>query len=468
VVGYFDTVGAVATVADEFGQLWSLERQIGSGGQGQVWLAAGGRIAVKVAGRMSGQAEAAAVHGRLRRVRRLPLEGIRIAGVDALLAPPRIGYTMQLAGEMFELSQLQHPPPGADFEIWYRETGGLARRLRLMARLADAIARLHARGIAFQDLAPGNVMVSRAVEHDEVLLIDVDNLAVRSTFAEPAVYTPGYGAPEVVSGASGATTSADAHALATIVFETLTTVHPFRGDLVVDGPPETEEDQANRYLLPWVDHVEDRRNATDYGLVPRDELLSARLRTLFERAFVDGLADPYARPSSAEWASALYSAADQSVACSDCGWSFRASAINCFACGRPRQRVLVLRYMMDLGRGLMDDADEDDGGTSSSGKLPEFTVLDNSEETRILARHAAFVPTNPEALVAGMALSGDWATITNYSRGDLWIDRGNGAGPVAVSPGATSTTRISELGEGWELHFGRPGSTHRWAVVNML
>ena len=464
----FDLGGLIA-VADEFGQTWTLDRQIGQGGQGQVWLAAGGRTAVKIIGGLRGQEQARAVYAKLQRVRRLPLDGIRIAGVQALLAPPRVGYIMELAGEMFELSNLQDVP--VDFEDdpgrWYLATGGFARRLRLIARLADSVARLHGRAIAYQDLSPGNVLVSSSADYDEVRLIDVDNLTVRSTVAEPAVFTPGYGAPEVVSGASGANTLADAHALAVLIFQTLTTMHPFRGDLVMDGPPQLQEEQADRYLVPWIDHPEDRSNATDRGIAPRQELLTARLWDLCRRAFVDGVADPLHRPSAAEWAAALYAATDQIIDCPACGWSFRALAAECFCCGRPPDRTWILRYMMSLGRELADDADED-SPVPPSAKLPEFTVLGTSGETRILARHAAVVPEDPEEPVAGMRFEHGTMTVHNYSRRDLWIDRGDGAGPRPIGPGSAASTRAGNLGDGWELHFGPPGSTHRWAVVNQL
>jgi hypothetical protein len=400
-------------------------------------------------------------------VRRLPLDGIRIAGVQALLAPPRVGYIMELAGEMFELSNLQDVPLDANPGEWYQATGGFVRRLRLMARLADSVARLHSRAIAFQDLSPGNVLVSTSADHDELRLIDVDNLAVRSTVAEPTVYTPGYGAPEVVSGASGASTLADAHALAVLIFQTLTSMHPFRGDLVMDRPVRFQEEQADHYLVPWIDHPEDRSNATDLGIAPRRELLTARLWNLCQRAFVDGVANALARPGAAEWAAALYAAADQTVVCPECGWSFRALAEECFCCGRPKDRTWILRYMMSLGSELVNDA-EDGDRVPPPAKLPEFSVLSMSGETRILARHAAVVPEDPEQPVAGMHFDRGSMTVRNYSRRDLWIDRGDGAGPRPVGPGSAASTRTGNLGDGWELHFGPPGSTHRWAVVNQL
>ena len=191
-----------------------------------------------------------------------------------------------------------------------------------------------ARAIAYQDLSPGNVLVSSSADYDEVRLIDVDNLAVRSTVAEPVVYTPGYGAPEVVSGASGASTLADAHALAVLIFQTLTTMHPFRGDLVLDGPPQFQEEQADRYLVPWIDHPEGpfqrhgpghraaRGNCSPYGC-----------GSLCQRAFVDGVTDPLGRPSAAEWTAALYAATDQIIELSRVRLEL----------SRPRGGVLLLR-----------------------------------------------------------------------------------------------------------------------------
>lgn len=461
-------LGEINTVADEFGQTWTLERQIGQGGQGQVWLVAGGRTAVKIIGGLRRQEQAREVYAKLQRVRRLPLDGIRIAGVQALLAPPKVGYLMELAGEMFELANLIDVPVESEDDPgqWYLATGGFARRLRLCARLADSVARLHSRAIAYQDLSPGNVFVSASADYDEVRLIDVDNLAVRSTAAGPAVYTPGYGAPEVVSGASGPTTLADAHALAILIFQTLTTMHPFRGDLVMDGPPQFQAEQADRYLVPWIDHPENRSNATDRGIAPRKELLTTRLWGLCHRAFVDGVANPLDRPSAAEWADALYAATDQVAHCLKCGWSFRAAEGKCFYCRHPRDRIWVLRYMMSLGRELADDAQDDP--IPRCGKLPEFTVLSTSAEVRLLARHAAIIPSNPEEPVAGVVFEYGSMTVHNYSRRNLWLDRGDGAGPQPIGPGASASTRAGNLGAGWELHFGPPGSTHRWAVVNQL
>jgi len=54
------------------------------------------------------------------------------------------------------------------------QSGGLARRLALLARLARVLASLHGLGIAHGDLSPRNVFVSSTHAHSQVWLIDVD------------------------------------------------------------------------------------------------------------------------------------------------------------------------------------------------------------------------------------------------------------------------------------------------------
>lgn len=77
----------------------------------------------------------------------------------------------------------------------------------------------------------------------------------------PAFYTPGYGASEFVCGHGAVNTLTDAHALAVLVFQTLSLVHPLLGDAVDEGEPELQKRAlAGDEAFPWVDHPEDRCN----------------------------------------------------------------------------------------------------------------------------------------------------------------------------------------------------------------
>ncbi|MFF7655774.1 hypothetical protein ACFZCY_39145 [Streptomyces sp. NPDC007983] len=465
----WDLGGLLRPVEDEYHQLWSLSHSIGAGGQGEVWLARGGRTAVKMITAPTQEA-AEAVHARLRRIQRLPLDDVPLAGVLALLAPPKLGYVMELADEMVPLDTLCVPDE-EDLAAWYLRTGGLERRLRLLAGLSDVIARLHARAIVYQDLSPSNVLVSASPEQREVRLIDVDNLGLVSAVESAPVHTPGYGAPEIVSGRSGATTLADAHALGVLIFETLTASHPFRGDEVLDSDPAYQQEYADRFRLPWIDHPTDRTNECTLGITPRGELLSAQLWKLATRCFVDAVDDPLLRPPAAQWAAALHSAAEQTVECPECGWTYRASAPSCLACRKPRDRVWVLRHGLTgpVGtelEGQTGSGDDVPGVELSEVPLPDFTVLRPGGKTALTARHTSPAPDRPDAVVAQMLLHGEDATVLNLSRTSLWLDHQDGRPWREIGQGSQATVPVD--GRPWTLHFGKRGVIHRWVRLMAL
>ena len=185
----------------------------------------------------------------------------------------------------------------------YVKTGGLLRRLKILARLARVLAELHGRGLAYGDLSPANVFASQSLEYAEVWLIDADNVASQSRDGQQGVFTPDYGAPEILRGESGINTLTDSWSFAVMAYRILTLVHPLKGDVVLEGEPEREE-ATLRGELPWVDHPTDRSNALSIGL-PREITLNAPLRALFERCFNAGLNSPGERPSLSEWADAF-------------------------------------------------------------------------------------------------------------------------------------------------------------------
>ncbi|MEV7163233.1 lipopolysaccharide kinase InaA family protein [Streptomyces microflavus] len=465
----WDLGGLLRPVEDEYHQLWSLSHSIGAGGQGEVWLTRGGRTAIKMINAPTQEA-AEAVHMRLRRIQRLPLDGVPLAGVLALLAPPKLGYVMELADEMVPLDRLCIPNE-EDLAAWYLGTGGLERRPRLLAKLADAVARLHSCAIVYQDLSPSNVLVSAASEQQEIRLIDVDNLGLVSAVASSPVHTPGYGAPEIVSGRSGATTLADAHALAVLIFETLTASHPFRGDEVLDSDPSYQQEYADCFRLPWIDHPTDRTNECTLGITPRDEVLSGQLWSLATRCFVDAVADPLVRPSAARWAAALHSAAGQTVECRECRWSYRAAASSCLACGKPRDRVLLLRHGLtgpvDTESGDRPECDHHTARAElSEVPLPDFTVLRPDAETTLTARHTSPAPDRPDAVVAQLRSQGRDITVSNLSRGSLWLDHQDGRPWREIGQGSQATVPVD--GHSWTLHFGRQGVIHRWVRLTAL
>lgn len=332
-------------IVDSRKNRYELGRRLGEGGQGVVFEVKGGKLAAKLL-RTRDASQVRALENQMHFLRSLDLAGIPIAQPEAVIVHPVPGYLMRLLAEMIPMQEAMIPRPtkSGRNDRWYQESGGLRRRLRLCSRAARALAMLHAKGLCYGDVSPHNVYVSRDVASDQVVLIDADNLRYASDPANRALYTPGYGAPEIVRGQSMASSLADAHALAVTVFRMLTLAHPFIGDMVEQGEPELEE-RALRGELPWIDDANDRTNASSKG-VARTKVLSETMERLAARVFGEGLVAPAMRPSAAEWADVLERAAMNCVRCKACDATFFRTAQSCPWCGGARPAYLQARVRL--------------------------------------------------------------------------------------------------------------------------
>jgi hypothetical protein len=93
------------------------------------------------------------------------------------------------------------------------------------------------------------------------------------------------------------------------------------------------------------------------------------VRTLFVRAFTEGLHDPSARVLETEWRTALRAVTDATLACANCGFEhvadYRRSGLvcleTCIACGAPLDcpPVLLVNHraiLLDQGREIHQSA----------------------------------------------------------------------------------------------------------------
>ena len=355
------------TVLDQHGQSYELTGRIGEGGQGIVCTTNYPNVLVKVA-RATTEEKRASWTNKIRALMRQPLDGLPIAHPQALITQPQPGYVMELMDGLAPMTELMQVATDAlmsdDGLSGYVKTGGLLRRLKMLARLARVLAELHGRGLAYGDLSPANVFVSQSLEYAEVWLIDADNVASQSRDGQQGVFTPDYGAPEILRGESGINTLTDSWSFAVMAYRILTLVHPLKGDVVLEGEPEREE-AALRGELPWVDHPVDHSNALSIGL-PREITLNAPLRALFERCFNAGLNNPGERPSLSEWADAFEAATGHCDQCESCGSTFFYTSKHiCPFCDHAQDtnRTILLqeyRYMPPdlLREGLPEDVPE--------------------------------------------------------------------------------------------------------------
>lgn len=446
---------------------YSLGNLLGQGGQGKVFTVRGSPYAVKLLRHRSDQARQA-LQERLMMVGRLPLEDLAVARPLEPLRPPHLGYVMELFTGMVPLHTLIRPPKeGESLMRWYFDGGGLRRRLRLLAKVADIFARLHGRGLVYTDPSPQNLFVSADPTAHEVRLIDTDNVRV-SADGGPALYTPGYGAPEVLSGARLPNSLSDAHAFAVIAFETLALIHPLKGgDRIENGAPELEE-QALRGERPWIDDPNDDWNRSSLG-IPRPFVLSRHLADAFAQAFGAGLKNPLARPGVSRWAEYLHRAADNTIICSGCGGSYYASHNTCPWCAEPRPTfVRAFCTLWDPERLASTDsgmAQAVDPGfvldaTGSMGKAHQ--IIDSmtlGERDPVIATDRFTLGTNRGEPQLHLHFAGESIQIEVLKPGTWILRTKDGRGDHSLVTGETIPLRDSR--RDWRLHANTPDHLHR-------
>lgn len=476
-------------VVDERGKVHVLKEMLGEGGQGIVFATTNPDIAVKlIAGgseqakserketlleRLTrgsgallkkGNAEHDKLRTRLETVRTLPHpDDLHLAEPLAMLRE-HVGYTMRLLRDMVPMRTLILPPDPENIAAEYRATGGLRRRLRLLAKTAETLARLHSIPLVYADVSPNNVFVSASVEASEVWLIDADNLHFQSA-PGPQVYTPGFGAPEIVAGRAPVSTLSDGYAFAVLAFYVLAQIHPFLGNLVEEGGWEESvdlEEQAYAGKLPWVEDKDDDSNWSDAG-IQRELVLTPRLTKLFQQTFGAGRQDAASRPSMLEWAEVLHQCADWTVACESCGSTFYAPRERCPWCASsPSAQFLYGKfYVWD------PELDEESYDAVLAGRPVWHLCMDRNKEMAI-ARHAA----EPSLL-----RDGDPPVMTvEVKRRAIRLTPCDDRVMYACLPREGRTEVIDTAkdlplpsrGKEWLLHFGSPEQIHRVAHFTLI
>ena len=479
-----------STVVDEDGNVHHLLKQpLGRGGQGVVLRTRSPHIAVKLLGAVpepkpekdarsaqklwnqltdaKGMAldaddkKQTALRRRLEDVRTLPLPRLHLAQPLSMLRD-HVGYTMRLLTGMVPMRSLIAEPGEPNLAQFYQSTGGVGRRLELLAKTAGLLARLHAVPLVYADVSPNTVFISEATDADEVWLIDLDNLDFLSASA-PGIFTPGFGAPEVVTGRAGVSTLSDSYAFAVLAFWVLAQVHPFLGDYVEEGGWDDDGDEDREQLafrgeLPWIEDTSDDSNRTAKGIA-RHLVLSKPVRELFRRTFEGGRKDRALRPSMNEWADVLRRAADRVVSCKSCGSSFDVTAGSCqFCTASPRPSFIH----MQVNR--WDPEIDDAGASAVSTRAVWHKMLDMTKDSVVL-RHviepvladAADQPVlRVRVLKSGIALEA-------LSNNEIHVVLGGRAQRL----GAELKLPLPKTGSEAFLHFGPLDRPHRMAVLRL-
>lgn len=360
-------------LVDEYGNLHYLADELARGGQGVVHRTKDADLAIKQPLDPSGRTDNAKLRDRFQNIRLLPIPPHIPVSLPLAILRDEPGYVMRLLNGMkpfgiFDLggkTKKELEERKQQFPNWlagipdkemalrlfhYAETGSTRCRLLALSKCASILARLHSAGLVYGDISANNVFIAEGASR-EVWLIDADNMRFETIQGGSAIYTPGFGAPEIVQGRDQSRPRTDSWAFAVMAFKTLALCHPFIGkkvlepdndevgwdaDPVTEGAPADLDEQAYGGYLPFVDDEDDDSNQGVHGL-PRQLVATPQLRLLFQETFGAGRKQPHRRPAMVFWALELAKATDLSLECRNCKMSYFAEGHKkCPYCAAPR------------------------------------------------------------------------------------------------------------------------------------
>lgn len=216
------------------------------------------------------------------------------------------------------------------------QKGTWLTHLHMCLKIARSVRRLHAAGLSHSDLSYKNVLVDPKT--GSACIIDADELVVPGKYPPGVIGTPDFIAPEVMetknlpvgdSNKKLPCIETDRHALAVLIYMYLLNRHPLRGGKVWDLDPQKDEELAMGAKALFIEHPTDNTNRVkvqdlEKSQLPQGDpskrpytLCGPYLKKLFDRAFIDGLHNPSARPTAQEWEDALLKTTDLVQPCSN-------------------------------------------------------------------------------------------------------------------------------------------------------
>lgn len=216
------------------------------------------------------------------------------------------------------------------------ELGNWLSYFQICVNIARGVKRLHAAGLAHSDLSYKNVLVDPVSK--SAAIIDIDGLVVPGLFPPDVIGTADFIAPEVLatkhldindSNRKLPNRLTDLHALAIMIYMYLLYRHPLKGGKVHDLDTEKDDLLSMGEKALFIEHPTDNSNRPKLNQLNPKELPWADisklpytitgpyLKTLFDRAFIDGLHKPSLRPTANEWEDALLKSTDLMQPCSN-------------------------------------------------------------------------------------------------------------------------------------------------------
>jgi len=347
-------------IEDNNGNKHYIHKELGSGGQGSVFSTKDKNIAIKLI-KHNQQFKLDPIisenlNEKIEEVVSLPLRvDLNLSKPEVLLKPPFSGYVMKL----LDLDQLENLSNVLILENYttLNNTYKLNKRIEVLIELSRMLSVLHSDGFVYCDLSPNNVFFSNQNQFSKVWLIDCDNIRFSNQITS-SIFTPGYGAPEIVSGLSINSIQSDIFSFAIVAFKTLFLRSPF--ELNKNNEAEDAWDSPNyvsqKRTFKKQDYVYigDENNPT-HNTFQKDVMQrfsNPKLLELFKRTFnQNGVTNPLSRPLMDEWYKAMIKLYSQLTKCSNpnCNIIHRINYKDCFGCGFKNTELIVKNNVLQIG-----------------------------------------------------------------------------------------------------------------------
>ena len=229
---------------------YSLDREIGRGGAGVVWLGRdevlGRPVALKRIGLLAGDSQTDVARAEREARLAAQLHHPHVVSIFDAVTDAESGARWLVMEYVDGVSLAQH----------VRDRGRLSadEAAPLLRQTADALAAAHAVGITHRDVKPSNIMVTRG-GHAKLTDFGIARITNDVTLTQTGMMTgsPAYLAPEVVEGERG-TEAADVWSFGAMVFHVLDGRPPYDlGDNVIAGLYKIVHDAPPRPAEPgWL------------------------------------------------------------------------------------------------------------------------------------------------------------------------------------------------------------------------
>jgi serine/threonine protein kinase len=218
----------------------------------------------------------------------------------------------------------------------HSELGNWLNYFQICVNLSRGVKKMHQMGLSHSDLSYNNVLVDP--QTGSACMIDLDGLVVPGIFAAEVIGTADFIAPEVLATKHLDKNDpkrklpnrlTDLHALACLIYMYLLHRHPLKGGKVHDLDTEKDDLLSMGEKALFIEHPTDKNNRPKMNQVSKWDqywsdvnklpytITGPYLKPLFDRAFIDGLHNPMARPTADEWETALLKTSDLVQTCSN-------------------------------------------------------------------------------------------------------------------------------------------------------